>query len=78
MVGAGVGDNFIPDDSLIGRIVGARPLGSDIDKNLLGIPCKEAPQVSIEVESNDGVFLLLRAVVVRSALHTARQKIVSI
>lgn len=73
MVGAWVGDDFIPDNSLISRIVGARPLSSDIDKNLLGIPCKEAPQVGIEVESYDGVFLLLRAVVVWSALHTARQ-----
>jgi hypothetical protein len=77
MVGAGIRDDLVPDNSLVGRIVGSGPLGSDIDKYLLSVPCEKASQIGIQVESNNCIFLLLGAVVVRSAFDTEKRKTIS-
>lgn len=71
MVGAGRGDDAIPDDGLIGRVccrvVGRWPLSRYVDEDLLGVPCEERGEVGIEREVDDGVFFLFAGVVVRSA-----------
>ena len=74
MIGTGACNDLVPDDSLVCRVVGAGPLGSDIDKDLLGVPCEESSQIGIQVESNDGIFLLLGTVVVRSALDAEKRR----
>lgn len=72
MVGAGVRNDLVPDNSLVGRIVGSRPLGGNIYEYLLSVPCEEASQIGVQVESNNCIFLLLGAVVVRSSLDTEK------
>lgn len=42
--------------------------GGDVREDLLGVPVEEGGQVGIEVEGDVGVFLALRAVIVRAAL----------
>lgn len=77
MVGAGRGDDAVPDHGLVGRVrlcmVGRRPLGGHIDKNLLGVPGKERGEVGVEREVDDGVFFLFAAVVVRSASDAVQE-----
>lgn len=68
MVGAGVGDDGVPNDGRIGCIVRAGPVGGDEDKEVLGVPSEEAGEVGIEGEAEDGVLFFLVAVVVRTAL----------
>lgn len=70
VVGTRVGDDGVPDDSLVGGIAGAWPLGSDVDEELLSVPCEEGREVGFEGELDDGVLLLLGAVVVRTTLDT--------
>jgi hypothetical protein len=73
MVGAGVGNDGVPDDSLIGVVVGAGPFGGHVDEELLGVPCEERRKVGIEGELDDGILLLLGAIVMRAALDTRRR-----
>ena len=73
VVGAGVGDDGVPDDGLVGGIdpsFRGGPLGRHVDKDLLGVPCEQRRQVGVEGELDDGVLLLLRAVVVGAALDS--------
>lgn len=70
MVGAGVGNDAIPDDGRVGVVLLAGPVGSDVYKHLLGVPCEEARKVGFEGESQNRVFLLLGGVVMRAALDT--------
>lgn len=68
VVGARVGDDGVPDDSLVGGIARAWPLGGDVDEELLGVPCEEGRKVGFEGELDDGVLLLLGAIVMRTTL----------
>lgn len=72
MVGAGVGNDAVPDDGRVCAVVAsaARPVGSDVDKEVLGVPGEEAGEVGFEREANDGVFFLFGAVVVRAAFDS--------
>ncbi len=81
VVGAGVGDDAVPDDGLV-RGVGRRPvragggggpLGRHVDKHLLRVPREEAREVGVEAELDDGVLLLLAAVVVRTAADAGNE-----
>ncbi len=38
MVGAGVGDNAVPNDGRVCRVVGAGPVGGDVDEEVLCVP----------------------------------------
>ena len=73
MVGAGRGDDAVPDDGLVGRVlvcfgvIGRWPLGGHVDEDLLGVPCEERGEVGVEREVDDGIFFLFAGVVVRSA-----------
>lgn len=58
VVGARVRNDLIPDDGRVGAIVGCRPVGRDIDEDLLGVPSKEGLEVCVKGESENGVFLL--------------------
>lgn len=67
MVGARGGDDVVPDDGLVGGVGAAArrgPLGRHVDEDLLGVPGEERGQVGVHRELDDGVFLLLAAVVV--------------
>jgi hypothetical protein len=68
VVGARVGDDGVPDDSLVGGIARAGPLGGDVDEELLSVPCEEGRKVGFEGELDDGILLLLGAVVMRPTL----------
>lgn len=71
VISAGVRDDGIPDDSLIGGIHAAlrgRPLGSHVDEDLLRVPGEELGQVRIEGELDDRVLLLDAGVVVWATL----------
>ena len=73
VVGAGVGDDAVPDDSDVGvvGVIGIGPLGGHVDKDLLGVPCEERGEVCLERESDDSILFLLSAVVMRPSLDTA-------
>lgn len=81
VVGAWARDDGVPDDGLV-RLVRAAvaytrardhgPLGRDVDEELLRVPGEQRREVRVQRELDDGVFLLLRAVVVRPAFHPAR------
>ena len=66
MVGAGVGDDAVPDDGGVVGIVGPGPVCGDVYEELLGVPCEERGEVCFEGEADDGVFFLLGGVVVGS------------
>lgn len=70
MVGAGRGDDAVPDDGFVGRIclgvVEHWPLSRYVNKDLLGVPREERGEVGVEREVDDGVFFLFAGVVVRS------------
>lgn len=72
VVGARARDDAVPDDGLVGlvRAGGGGPLGRDVDEELLGVPREQRRKVRVERELDDGVLLLLRAVVVRPALDS--------
>lgn len=72
VVGAGVGNDAVPDDGRVCAVVAsaARPVGSDVDKEVLGVPGEEAGEVGFEREANDGVFFLFGAVVVRATFDS--------
>lgn len=71
MVGARARDDAVPDDGLV-RLVrgGGGPLGRDVDEELLGVPREQRREIGVERELDDGVFLLLGAIVVRPALDS--------
>ena len=71
MVRTRVRNDLIPDNSLVCRVVGARPLGGDVDEELLGVPCEERGEVGVEGELDDGVFFLFGAVVMGTTLDSA-------
>ena len=74
VVGARARDDAVPDDGAVGRVVvgaAARPLGRHVDEELLCVPGEEGGQVCVQRELDDGVFLLLRGVVVRSPSYSA-------
>lgn len=78
MVGGGARDDGVPDDGTVGLVRGDAvggggrgPLGCDVDEELLGVPGKERGQVGVEGKLYYSIFLFLRAVVVRPALHSA-------
>lgn len=71
MVRRGAGNDAVPDDGLVGCVrTGSRrwPLGGHVHKHLFGVPGKQARQVGVEAELDDGVLFLLGGVVVRSSL----------
>lgn len=70
MVGAGVGDDAVPDDGGVVGVAGPAPVGGDVDEELLCVPCEERGEVCLEGEADDGVFFLFGGVVVGSALDT--------
>lgn len=70
MVGAGVGDDAVPDDGGVVDIARARPVCRYVYEELLCIPCKEGREVGFQREADDGILFLLRGVVVGSALDT--------
>lgn len=70
MVGAGVADDAVPDDGRVCGVVGAGPVGGNVDEEVLCVPGEEAGQVCLEGEANHGIFFLFRAVVMRTALDT--------
>lgn len=76
VVGARARDDGVPDDGLVGLVGrsagdgGGGPLGGDVDEELLGVPGEERREVGVQRELDDGVLLLLRAVVVRPAFHS--------
>lgn len=83
VVGARARDDGVPDDGLVrlvraaatayARAGGERgPLGRDVDEELLRVPGEQRREVRVQRELDDGVFLLLRAVVVRPAFDPAR------
>lgn len=70
MVGAGVGDDAVPDDGGVVGIAGASPFGCYVYKKLLRVPCEEGREVCLQREADDGILFLFRRVVVGSALDT--------
>lgn len=70
MVGARVGDDAVPDDSLIGVVARRGPFRRDVDEKLLRVPGEKRGEVGVEREPDDGVLLLLGAVVVGTALDS--------
>lgn len=66
------GDDRVPNDSLVGRILGGStgggPLGGHIDEHLLGVPGKKRAQVGVEAKLDDAVLFLFGGVVVGPAL----------
>lgn len=71
VVGAGVGDDGIPNDSLVRLVrVGGWPLSCDIDKKLFRIPSEERREIRLHGELDNGVFLFLGAVVVGTTLDS--------
>ena len=73
MVGAWVGDDLVPDDSLVGSVdarLWGGPFGRHVDEDLLSVPCEEGGQIGVKGELDDSVLLLLGAIVVRSALDS--------
>lgn len=84
VVGAGRRDDAVPDDGLVG-LVGGRgarlgydgPFGRYVDKDLLRVPREQRRQVCVERELDDGILLLLAAVVVGAALDSVRVVLVS-
>lgn len=69
MIRARVRNNSVPNHGLVGRIVHPRrPLSGYVHEQLLRVPRKERREVRLEGEFEDGVLLLLGAVVVRPAL----------
>lgn len=74
MVGAGIADNAVPDDGRVGGVVGAGPVGGNVDKEVLCVPGEEAREVCLEREANHGIFFLFRAVVMRTAFDTVCPK----
>ena len=74
MVGAGGGDDGVPYYGLVlGDIAGdgggrgGRPLGGDVDEDLLGVPVEEGGEIGFEGELDYGVFFFFGTVVVWSA-----------
>ena len=78
VVCAGVRDDGVPDDGLVGVIVGRGPLGGDVDEELLGVPCEQGREICVEGELDDGVFFLLGGVVMWAALDSVRERVLSI
>ncbi|KUI56760.1 hypothetical protein VP1G_10882 [Cytospora mali] len=77
VVGARARDDLVPYDSLVGRIIAVvltagRPLGRDVDKDLLGVPVEQRAEVGVEAELDDGVLLLGGAVVIGPARDDLR------
>lgn len=70
MVGAGVGDDAVPDDGRVCGFVGAGPVGGDVDEEVLCVPGEEAGEVGLEGEADHGVLFLFRAVVMGTALDS--------
>jgi hypothetical protein len=53
MVGAGVGDDAVPNDGFIGAVGGGlrvRPFSGNVDEYLLRVPGEEALKVCLEGE----------------------------
>lgn len=70
MVGAGVGDDAVPDDGGVVGVAGAGPVCGYVYKKLLRVPCEEGGEVGLEREADDGILFLFRRVVMGSALDT--------
>lgn len=70
VVGGGAGDDVVPDNGGVGGVLGGRPLGGDIDEDVLGVPGEERREIGLERELDNGVLLLLGAVVVGAALDS--------
>lgn len=70
MVGARIRDNTIPNDGRVCGVLRARPFCCYVYEDFFRVPVEEAREIGVEGESNDGVLLLLGAVVVRAALDT--------
>lgn len=77
MVRARICDDGIPDhrfiDQLPRRGGGIRPVGGDIDENLLGVPGEEGGEVCGEREADVGVLFAFGGVVVGSAADAGEE-----
>lgn len=71
VVGTWIRNDAVPDDGRVGVIVGAWPVCCDVYENLLRIPGEKRREVGFKRETNDGILLLLGAIVVRAAFDTA-------
>lgn len=78
VVGARVRNDGIPNDGFVGRVIDAGPLGGDVDEDLLGVPCEERGEVGFERELDDGVFLLLGAIIMGTAFDSARRLVLGV
>lgn len=72
MISTRVRDNAVPDDGAVGAVVLSGPFRRYVDKYLFRVPMEQGAQVGFERELNDRVLLGLGAIVVWSALDSAK------